>query len=414
MRANIASRISRVAAGILVAGTAVLISTESSAAWQQEELRIVVIEGEDSVNIIGQGTAVPTVVEVRDRNDLPVSGALVSFLLGDGGTASLNAGLSQVAVTTNALGQAAVTVNPIASGAVQLQVSAAFQGQTAAAAITQTNFATAAQAAAAGAGAAGGGATATGGGAGGGGGGTGGATATGGAAGGGGGGLGTGALIGIAAAGAGAAAGVAVATRNQPPVAALNVSPDGAGMMGLTEYRFDGGGSSDPDQDSLTYSWNFGDGSSGSGVTTTHVYNSAGTFSVTLTVSDGKEQAITTGSVTVTQDLEGRFLCTSATSGVGVFHLDPVLNLTQNGTSISGEFRRLGSEDDRREFVWTASGTLASSNNFVCPCDLRLTLRGTASNLSDAEHLVGTVDNGAGSISLTREGSFENWIFTRQ
>ena len=57
----------------------------------------------------------PTVVEVRDRNDLPVSGASVVFLLGEGGTATLNAGLSQVAVTTNALGQAAVTVNPIAS-----------------------------------------------------------------------------------------------------------------------------------------------------------------------------------------------------------------------------------------------------------------------------------------------------------
>ena len=34
-------------------------------------LRIVVLEGEDSLNIIGQGTAVPAVVEVRDRNDLP-------------------------------------------------------------------------------------------------------------------------------------------------------------------------------------------------------------------------------------------------------------------------------------------------------------------------------------------------------
>ncbi|MCY4510046.1 MAG: hypothetical protein OXG35_24265, partial [Acidobacteria bacterium] len=105
------------------------------AAAQEEGLRIVVIEGEDSVNIIGQGTAVPTVVEVRDRNDLPVSGASVVFLLGEGGAATLNAGLSQVAVTTNALGQAAVTVNPLASGAVQLSVNATFQGQTAAATI---------------------------------------------------------------------------------------------------------------------------------------------------------------------------------------------------------------------------------------------------------------------------------------
>ena len=65
-------------------------------AQQPEGLRIVVIEGENSVNIIGQGTAVPTVVEVRDRNDLPVSGEPVVFLLGEGGTATLNAGPSQV------------------------------------------------------------------------------------------------------------------------------------------------------------------------------------------------------------------------------------------------------------------------------------------------------------------------------
>ena len=95
-------------------------ATRATAGMQDAALHIVVIEGEESVNIIGQGTAVPTLVEVRDRNDLPVAGASVVFLLGDGGTATLNAGLQQVAATTNALGQATVTVNPIASGAVEL------------------------------------------------------------------------------------------------------------------------------------------------------------------------------------------------------------------------------------------------------------------------------------------------------
>ena len=191
---------------------------------QAPALRIVVLEGEDSVNIIERGTAVPTLVEVRDRNDLPVSGASVLFLLGEGGTATLNAGLQQVALTTNALGQAAVTVNPIASGAVQLSVNAAYQGQTAAAAIVQTNFATVAEAAAAGVTTAGG----TGGG-----GGAGGAAAGGGA--GAGGGLGTGALVGIIGGAVGAAAGVGVAVaggddasppaRPDPPAASPPSAP---------------------------------------------------------------------------------------------------------------------------------------------------------------------------------------------
>ena len=178
---------------LLVPSLAHGLGARQEQAVQPEGLRIVVIEGEDSVNIIGQGTAVPTVVEVRDRNDLPVSGASVVFLLGEGGTATLNAGLSQVTLTTNALGQAAVTVNPVASGAVQLSVNATFQGQAAATTIVQTNAASAAAAAGAGGGAAGG----TGGAAGG--------AAAGGAAGAG---LGTGAIVGIVGGAVGAGLGV--------------------------------------------------------------------------------------------------------------------------------------------------------------------------------------------------------------
>ena len=110
-------------------------------------LRIVVIEGEDAVNVIQQKTAVAPVVEIRDRNNLPVAGATVTFTIGSN-TASFAGGLQTITVATNAAGQAAaVAINPIASGAVQIQVAAAFQGQAAAATIAQTNVLTAAQAA---------------------------------------------------------------------------------------------------------------------------------------------------------------------------------------------------------------------------------------------------------------------------
>lgn len=146
-------------------------------AQSQPALRIVVIEGEEAVNVIQQKTAVRPVVEVRDRNNLPVSGALVTFSI-EGGKAASFGGASTLTVATNAAGQAAVTsLTPSAAGAFQIQVSAAFQGQVATATIAQTNVLTAAQAAAAGAasgsgsagGAAGGGAGAGGGAAGGGG-----------------------------------------------------------------------------------------------------------------------------------------------------------------------------------------------------------------------------------------------------
>ena len=390
--------------GILVLfSVLVTISAPAPATARQEEgLRIVVIDGEDSVNVIGQGTAVATVVEVRDRNDLPVSGASVLFLLGEGGRATLNAGLSQVSLTTNALGQAAVTVNPIASGAVQLQVSAAFQGQTAAAAITQTNLATAAQAAAAGAGAG------TGGGA---------SGATGAAAGGGtGGGLGTGGVVGVVVGSVGAAvAGVAVArdAAPAPPVAALRITPNGIGMAGLTEYRFDGSGSADPNEDVLTYSWDFGDGSRGSGVTATHMYAGAGTYEVTLTVSDGSAEATSHGSVDVGRDLSGRFVGSwlSASDGgdCGSLSITDTLDLTQNGTALSGT-RDDFFEDLCRSYhyYWSVTGTIMSSNDFACPCEIHLEVRFTGGTLhsDDYSHVPkydqhnGIVSEGAERIEL--------------
>jgi PKD repeat protein len=51
---------------------------------------------------------------------------------------------------------------------------------------------------------------------------------------------------------------------------------------------FDASGSSDSPSDKtiLSYSWDFGDASVGAGVVTTHIYNRAGTYTVTLTVTD--------------------------------------------------------------------------------------------------------------------------------
>ena len=394
----------------LALGVAVAAGSATAPAMAEQDpgLRIVVLEGEDSVNIIGQGTAVPTVVEVRDRNDLPVSGASVVFLLGEGGTATLNAGLSQVAVTTNALGQAAVTVNPLASGAVQLQVSAAFQGQAATAAIVQTNVATAAAAGGTAGGAAG--TAGTGGGTGGGAGGATGAAAGGGA----GGGLGAGGVVGIVAGSVGAAvAGVAVARDADPapPVAAFRISPNGLGMAGLTEYRFDGSGSSDPNRDALTYAWDFGDGDRGSGVTATHVYRTPGTFDVTLTVSDGSAEATTIGSVQVGHTLDGRFVGGWVNDGCGSTSVTSTLDLRQDRLMLSGSLEDYAVPASSRcipySFYWSVLGTISDADDFVCPCDIHLELRYAGSSLEtpSAESTEegpwdGVVAAGADSIDL--------------
>ena len=75
-------------------------------------------------------------------------------------------------------------------------------------------------------------------------------------------------------------------------LAAPNSSPtaNGGGPYSGTvrqSITFNGGGSSDPDGDSLTYAWDFGDGNVGTGMQPTHTYSSAGSFPVNLTVDDG-------------------------------------------------------------------------------------------------------------------------------
>ena len=130
-------------------------------------IRIEVIEGEDSVNVIQQGTAVAPIVMVKDENDQPVAGAIVTFAIRGGGRATFN-GAQTLTVTTNAAGRAAATgLTPTGPGTLQITASASFQGQTATATIAQTNVMTASQAASAAGSGGSGGAGGTGGGGGG-------------------------------------------------------------------------------------------------------------------------------------------------------------------------------------------------------------------------------------------------------
>ena len=82
---------------------------------------------------------------------------------------------------------------------------------------------------------------------------------------------------------------------NAPPVAVVGGPYTGAEGSAV---NFDGSGSTDPDGDALTYEWDFGDGSTGTGVSPSHTYADNGVYTVRLTVSDGVEE--TTAQTTAT------------------------------------------------------------------------------------------------------------------
>jgi PKD repeat protein len=87
-----------------------------------------------------------------------------------------------------------------------------------------------------------------------------------------------------------------ITVTNAPPVVtSLGLSASGFGVNSPVRFRPQ---ATDPDNDRLSFDWNFGDGTTSQDRNPTHYYAKAGTFTVTLRVSDGN--AVTTVSSTLT------------------------------------------------------------------------------------------------------------------
>ena len=99
---------------------------------------------------------------------------------------------------------------------------------------------------------------------------------------------------------------VTVTEVNDVPAANANGPYSGTVNKVIT---FDGSGSSDPDNldgttsndQTLTYSWSFGDGGSATVVNPSHTYTTTGTFTVTLVVNDGVVDSISITTATISE-----------------------------------------------------------------------------------------------------------------
>ena len=274
-------------------------------------LKILVIEGEGAVNVVQQKTAVAPVVEVRDRNDQPVAGAVVTFAVRSG-RAAFN-GVRTLTVTTNAAGRAAAAgFAPTGTGAVQISATAAFQGQTAAVTIAQANVMTAAQA----------------------------ANASAAGAGGGGGGLGTGTIVGISAGAAGGVVGLKMLRdyrRGDPPtIDTFEAFPSPA--LANTRVIFAAGSSfHDENDEGVTLTIEFGDGGAETrhmsfgdpGAPIEHFYSNPGTYTARATLTDPVGRTAT-GEVQVPITSLSSQWTSSLSAGV--------YTLTQSGRNVTGSF----------------------------------------------------------------------------
>jgi PKD repeat protein len=141
-----------------------------------------------------------------------------------------------------------------------------------------------------------------------------------------------------------------IAPPNQPPIADFTPS---CTQLACT---VDATASSDPDGTITSYAWQFGDGSTGTGVTANHTYAAAGTYPITLTVTDdAAATATTTRSVTVAPTP----------------NQPPTASFTNSCTDLVCSFNGTGSADPDgtiASYAWswgdgTADGTGATPNH---------------------------------------------------
>lgn len=121
---------------------------------------------------------------------------------------------------------------------------------------------------------------------------------------------------------------------NQPPTASL-APPTCAGAT----CTFDASGSSDPDGDPLSYSWNFGDDDTGTDAATqVHTYGADGNYTVTVTVSDGRGGTATTSApVTVSTVPVGQSIAFVGAAGISPAGSVSSLSVTVPATVQAGD-----------------------------------------------------------------------------
>jgi serine protease len=110
----------------------------------------------------------------------------------------------------------------------------------------------------------------------------------------------------------GGGGGGSAAPANIAPVASFttNVTPS----VNSLSVSLNAGNSTDSDGTISSYSWDFGDGSSGSGVNTSHLYAAAGSYTISLTVRDNDGASNSSDSELNLTSVDAQFTLSRATS----------------------------------------------------------------------------------------------------
>lgn len=87
---------------------------------------------------------------------------------------------------------------------------------------------------------------------------------------------------------------------NLPPIITLNL-PENAVVNSVVQ--FDASETTDPENDAMTFRWDFGDGTTADGATPTHAYIKAGTYTVRVTADDGRTESFVEKNIVITVEV---------------------------------------------------------------------------------------------------------------
>jgi PKD repeat protein len=102
--------------------------------------------------------------------------------------------------------------------------------------------------------------------------------------------------------------------------------------------HFNASASTDPDGSIASFSWSFGDGQTGTGQKPDHVYTTAGTFTVTLTVTDNEgasDSLVRANLITVSNPSTGQYNLTIQVTGQGTVTMNPTGGSYAAGTAVT-------------------------------------------------------------------------------
>ena len=155
---------------------------------------------------------------------------------------------------------------------------------------------------------------------------------------------------------------------NNQPTAAFTASPNPAAPN--QTINLDAGASTHdrPDREIVSYAWDFGDGTTGGGETTTHSYSSFGNYTVTLTVTDNNVPAKTATATTEINVNQGNRPPTSDVGGP--YTMDMGSSLPLDGTSSTDPDIPFG---DSISYAWTLNSNSVvetTANPEIIPTEL--------------------------------------------